>query len=253
MKDKLYSVYCHLNKINGKRYIGITFRPVLKRWKNGKGYNEVHQPIFAAAIKKYGWNNFEHIIIEENIIGHELACEKEKYWISYYHTWIKDPLCAGYNMTPGGDFCNFAGKHHTEEAKIKIAAAAKTSRKHKYTEEERHAISLRNTGYRHTEEAKQKIGLASAGHTLSTEAKLKISAKKKGVKLSDDHKLALHKKHNSSWKTIKIYCIELDIIFDNIDDAHEKTNINKDNIRKVCRGERITAGGYHWEYYKKEN
>ena len=58
MKDKLYSVYCHLNKINGKRYIGITFRPVLKRWKNGKGYNEVHQPIFAAAIKKYGWNNF---------------------------------------------------------------------------------------------------------------------------------------------------------------------------------------------------
>ena len=35
------------------------------------------------------------------------------------------------------------------------------------------------------------------------------------------------------------------IIFDNIDDAYEKTNINKNNIRKVCRGERITAGGYH--------
>lgn len=34
----MFTVYCHINKINGKRYVGITGRDVRKRWLNGKGY-----------------------------------------------------------------------------------------------------------------------------------------------------------------------------------------------------------------------
>ena len=50
----------HRNKINGKIYIGITKQKPQYRWNNGNGY--VKQ-LFYKAIKKYGWNNFEHIVL----------------------------------------------------------------------------------------------------------------------------------------------------------------------------------------------
>ena len=97
----LFSVYCHLNKINNKRYIGITCQKLKNRWNNGKGYSNKTQPAFAAAIKKYGWDNFEHIILFENLSANE-AKQKEIELIAYYHTYIGDNPCMGYNMTRGG-------------------------------------------------------------------------------------------------------------------------------------------------------
>ena len=55
----------HENNINGKRYIGITSNNVEVRWKNGHGYSE-KLPI-GRAIRKYGWDNFSHKILYENL------------------------------------------------------------------------------------------------------------------------------------------------------------------------------------------
>lgn len=36
---KKWTIYCHINKINNKRYIGQTDQQNLnKRWQNGNGY-----------------------------------------------------------------------------------------------------------------------------------------------------------------------------------------------------------------------
>lgn len=96
-----WKIYKHTNKINGKCYIGQTCRKnPNERWNNGKGYNGT---IFAKAIKKYGWDNFEHEIIEDGILSEEEANEREMYWIEYYNSYAGVSGGNGYNMTRGGD------------------------------------------------------------------------------------------------------------------------------------------------------
>lgn len=101
MKQKLWLIYKHTNNITQEAYIGQTYTSTKERWKNGKGYAK-SQKVFLNAINEFGWENFSHEILEDNIDSQELADLREQYWISYYHTYIGDPLCKGYNMTPGG-------------------------------------------------------------------------------------------------------------------------------------------------------
>lgn len=43
----------------------------------------------------------------------------------------------------------------------------------------------------------------------------------------------------------KVYCIELDLEFDNTTSAMNQLNISRTSISKCCRGLAHTAGGYH--------
>lgn len=95
---KYFYFYMHKNKINNKAYIGCTSqaRPEF-RWKNGHAYKTC--TYFNNAILKYGWDNFEHIIIEEGFFTEQDASNREDYWINYYDT--KNPK-NGYNINSGG-------------------------------------------------------------------------------------------------------------------------------------------------------
>lgn len=91
----LYSVYRHISP-NGKSYIGITMQSPERRFQNGNGYKT--QTAFNRAIQKYGWDNFKHEILEENLTERE-ACEKEAYYISeVYNSFAPN----GYNSREGG-------------------------------------------------------------------------------------------------------------------------------------------------------
>ena len=80
MTENNYCVYMHVNKINDKKYIGITKNKPEDRWQNGHGYK---RQIFYKAIQKYGWDNFDHIILFENL-SEEEACKKEIELISLH-------------------------------------------------------------------------------------------------------------------------------------------------------------------------
>lgn len=97
-KDNHYSVYIHINKVNGKSYVGVTGRyPVKNRWgPNGINYKS---QIFYRAIQKYGWDNFEHIIFASNLTIQE-AKEMEVTLIKELKSLVAQN---GYNVSEGGD------------------------------------------------------------------------------------------------------------------------------------------------------
>jgi group I intron endonuclease len=87
----------HKNLINNKVYIGQTkSADPNKRWRNGTHYENTY---FGRAIQKYGWDNFEHIILESEIPTQEEANQKEQEYIALYNSTNKD---FGYNSTTGG-------------------------------------------------------------------------------------------------------------------------------------------------------
>ena len=78
--EKTFCVYVHTNKINGKRYVGVTSQEPEKRWNEGKGYTP-RQPHMYNAIQKWGWDNFE----KEANTGKGI---KVKSWMRGYITYV---------------------------------------------------------------------------------------------------------------------------------------------------------------------
>lgn len=95
--DCCYKLYMHLNKTNGKVYIGQTKHSYRSRWNNGNGYDSCSR--FAKAIKKYGWDNFEHISLIEGLSKIDVDYF-ERFFIGFFDS--QNPEF-GYNLTAGGD------------------------------------------------------------------------------------------------------------------------------------------------------
>lgn len=133
-KNGDYTVYCHITP-DGKRYIGFTGLALHKRFGGGQLYGTQK---FTDAIKKYGWENIEHIVLESGLTKEE-ASEKEIYYINYYNT-LDDNY--GYNIASGGIHgrCPIS---FTEEVRAKISKSL-TGRK--VSAEARKNMSLSHIG-----------------------------------------------------------------------------------------------------------
>lgn len=95
-KSGKYSVYVHLMKPTGKRYVGCTGQNPCKRFQKGAGYTK-NEPFFAD-IKKYGWDAVETTIIAETE-DFELASSFEDAAIKRYDTLNPEH---GYNLWRSG-------------------------------------------------------------------------------------------------------------------------------------------------------
>ena len=96
MKNR-YKVYIHKNLINGKVYIGQTCKTLQERsGLNGKNYKGCTR--FYEDIEKYGWDNFEHKVLYDNLSCEE-ANKLERELIKQYKSL---DLNYGYNVATGG-------------------------------------------------------------------------------------------------------------------------------------------------------
>ena len=138
----------HINKANNKKYIGITSKPKVEhRWNGGRGYSK--NPCFYAAIQKYGWDGFDHIILYDGLSEAE-AKRLECSLIAEYRTQDRN---YGYNLTSGGD--GTAGYHPSAETRSKLSEARK---RENLSEETLRRRSDGLRGRKFTDEHKRKIG-----------------------------------------------------------------------------------------------
>ena len=112
MAERRYTVYCHTNIINGKKYFGITAVKPEYRWNHGKGYN--HQ-VFSKAISKYGWENFSHEILFEGLTKEEAELQE----MSLIRQFKTQDHRYGYNISCGGNLSGriYATDEEAYEAK----------------------------------------------------------------------------------------------------------------------------------------
>ncbi len=269
--DRCYTVYMHTSP-SGKRYIGITSTSVEERWRNGRGYlykykekDEYKQPAFANAIIKYGFDNFKHEVVANNLTKEE-AEQKEIELIAYYKS--NQPEY-GYNISNGG---NYAGKH-SEETKRKIGefnkgkiTSEETKRKMSESGKGKNAIPIMQFS-RNGEFIKKYNSMTDAiiGINCETASPSLISAccnnkiktaynyiwRFEEDALTDDY---LHwcNSRDENYYTRSICQYNRDGIFINeynsIKEATLITNINSGNITLCCKGTLKTAGGYIWRY-----
>lgn len=221
LKSRKWCVYMHTNKLNGKRYIGITSQNPIRRWGT-KGTKYKKNKHFWAAIQKYGWNNFKHEIILYDEI-YEYACAVEKCLIRHYKSNLSK---YGYNQSIGGDKASL-GKKLSDETKRKLSEANKGK---VMPQEVRDKISQTEKGRVFPDDVKKKISKGLKGRVLSDESRKKMSDAKKGK------------------GTTEVYCVELNMTFNSLKNAQKYTNVCYQSISMCCRDEIQSAGGYHWRY-----
>lgn len=206
-----YTVYMHISP-SGKRYIGITCTKTNRRWQNGNGYKT--QQYFYRAINKYGWDNFQHIIIAKGL-DEETAKWLEIELIREWNTTNKDK---GYNVTLGGEGDN--GWTPSEETRKKLSEVKKGKT---HSEETRKKMSESRKGEKHPMYGKCGENNPNYGKHRSEETKKKMSESriKRGI-------------------TKSVICVTTNIIFTTIKEGAEYYNCN--NISSCCKGKRKSAG-----------
>lgn len=244
-----YYLYKHTSP-NQKVYIGITRQLPEKRFQNGKGYR--HNDYFNNAILKYGWENFKHEIIEENLSRLE-AERKEIELIAKYKSNNKK---YGYNITSGGETTGkhsaksiekmrkaLKGKktrlgcHHTEEAKKKLSESHK-------------GMQLR-LGIKHTEDTKEKMRRNHADFKgeNSPRHRKKHSLESK-IKISQNRAYKTGKEHPQS-KAVEQFSLDGSFIrlWDSVSSAmREFKQTYSGSIKPCCQGKTKTAYGFIWKY-----
>ena len=283
--DCCYKLYMHINKTNGKVYVGQTKKSYCRRWRNGKGYSTCSR--FAKSIEKYGWDGFEHIPLIEGLSKSE-ADYFEQFFIEFFDS--QNPEF-GYNLTTGGDECpmdNPVVRENHREAMKKLSADPEWRKKHREALKKLHADPEYQKKNR---EAMKKVHadpewrkkVSEANRKMAQDPEWRENVRKANQKLHADpeyqkkHREALKKLHadpeyqkknreamkkvhaDPEWRKKqregakkickKVLCVETKIVYGSLKEAAIAVNLKTSTpICLCCGGKQKTAAGYHWEH-----
>lgn len=216
----MYYIYIHTNKKNNKSYVGQTRQKLNQRWRYGEGYKR--EPKFYNAIKKYGWDNFEHKILAICDTQEE-ANELEELFIKKYNSYIE-----GYNLTEGG----YNNPSFYPEIRQKISQK----------------ISGKNNGMynkKHSKESREKMRKSARSYwdNRTEEERQALSQRRMGGKNP-------HAKAVECIETGKIYPCARDAAV-SIDSKIDRAQGGRNISSAIKRG--TASFGYHWRYVNGKN
>lgn len=236
-KDRCYTVYMHINKINKHFYIGITKLQLNQRFgRNGSNYKECTH--FWNAIQLYGWNNFFHIIIADHLTK-EQACEYEIKLIKCMKTRNKTGC---YNILTGGDL----GREDvviTEEYRNKFRGKNNPAAK---------SVICIETGeiFDTVTEATKRYNIDRSNIARSCRTGMACGTLN-GVKLHWSY----YDNVNNTFDVIEfrtnnrgVYCETTGLYFNSLKEASEHYDVPYDSIWYSCKNHSITSYGYVWSY-----
>ena len=203
-------IYLIENKINNKKYVGLTTRTIDARWKEHLRHSEEAIDI---AIDKYGYVNFVCTQLEE--CPDEILDEREQYWIAYYNTY-KD----GYNCTEGG---RRAGTNIDVDSKYKIIK--------KLWDEGLYQREIqKRTGY----------NIATVHNYLLKYGVSQEEIRARGNEIIGKSRSRPVVQFSKNGEFIKEWS--------SATEAANSLNINRKNITANCGGHRKSCEGYIWRY-----
>lgn len=272
------TIYGHLCVKTNKWYIGYThYESPEKRWgSNGIGYLEKRngkftQPKIARAIEKYGWESFDHYILDYCLKDN--IDEFERKYIAEKNSFKK-----GYNSTIGGEKLLgednpafgkikseeqinhlrkiFSGKNNpnygkktSESTKSKISNSLK--RHWKNTKHPRKGIKL-------SKKQCQRISNMNKGRKMPDIVKqnlVKINKSRQYSPLSEETKLKISKSKYGSKSPVKRNVVQLDDdqniinIFETAAAAGRYMRLyNGSQITACCKNKQSRSAGYSWRY-----
>lgn len=248
---KRVGIYKIVNLMDNKVYVGSSSRLRQRKHEHFKQLeNNKHRNTYLQnSYNKHGKSNFEWEVIEylefnenKTILKNNLL-EREQYWIDELRK-----INELYNLCP-------------------IAGSKLGARESKEAIRKR---SIANTGKKRTKAFRDRMSRLRKGRCIgcypkkvfSEEHIKNLSESHKGYKLSDEHKRKIGEYHENRPKEIQdrmsrnhmksVVNMSTGIVFNSIKEAGEFYNINRGHISSVCKGERKTAGGYQWSYFKNK-
>ncbi len=225
-----YVIYIITNVINGKIYIGCSvdykkrFKDHLRAAKNGCHYN-LHKDI-----RKFGLHNFT---IEPLCSSNDKTIAYntlERHFIKILDSTNNN---VGYNMVGGG----FGFLEPIKEVRDKYVA--------------RMIGNTQHTGHKHSPETKAKMSEWQKGRKLSPKHCKNISLAKSNISDETRKKMSESGKQRDRSNYFVAVCQistddKLIKTFPSIKAAEKETGVLNQDISKVCKGKRKTAGGYKW-------
>lgn len=250
-------IYKITNQVNGKSYIGLTTKdrptdrysqhrylarhPEMENSKSKNSY--IH-----AAMRKYGLENFTFEIIEEVSENEDLNV-KEQYWIAFYHTYVKDPQCNGYNLTKGGEGTQGFSRTQTIEEREK----RKISNKQFYINHPEALVekSKRTKALWENEEYRKKVTESNQKFYAEHSEMFKGENNPFYGKHHTEESLAKIKKASKKYQK-QIIQLDKDTlkelqIFDGVKDAEKALGVSHGWLSKAARQNKV-AYGYRWKF-----